>query len=63
MFSAQTLSYDVTSFEHGSDAELFVLDEDDLDSFVRTTESDKVLDGVEIYSRFIKALEHSDKLS
>ena len=63
VFSAQTPSYDGTSSEHESDAESFFLDEDDLDPFVRTTESDKVLDDEETYSRFPKTSDPSDKLT
>ena len=63
VFSAQIPSYDETSSEHESDVESLVLDEEDLDPFVRTTESDKVLDGAETYSRFSKASGPSDKLA
>ena len=63
VFSAQTPSYNGTSSEHDSDAESFVLDEDDLDPFVRTTESDKFIDVGETYTRFLKASEPSDKLA
>ena len=63
VFSAQTPSYDGTSSEHESEAEFFVLDEDDLDPFVRTTGSENFLDVAETYSRFSKASESSDKLT
>ena len=63
LFSAQNPSYGGTSSENESDAESFVLDEDDLDLFVRISESDKVLGVVETYPRISKASEPSDKLT
>ena len=63
VFSAQTPSYSGTNSEHESDVDSLVLDEEELDPFVRTTESDTVLDFAETYPRFSKASETSDKLA
>ena len=62
-FSAQTPIHDGTGSEHESDTELIVLDQDDLDPFVRIRESNKVLDVAETYQTFSKASEPSDKLT
>ena len=68
VFPAQTPSDDGTSSEHESDGELFVideddLDEDDLDPFVRSMESDKEPDVVETYSRSSEVSDPSDKFT
>ena len=63
VFSAQTPSYDEASSEHESDTELFALDGDDLDPFVRTRESDKVPEVAKTYSRILEASGTSDKFT
>ena len=63
VFSAQAPSYHGTSSVHESDTAFLVLDEDDLDPFVRTRDSDKVLNVAETNSRFSKASEPSDNFT
>ena len=62
VFSAPTPSYDGTNSEYESDIESLVLDQDDLDPFVRTGDSGEFQDVTEEYAENSRASEPSDKL-
>ena len=60
VFSTQTPSYEGNNSERETDFETFVLDQDDLDPFVRSTDSDEPLDVIEQHPDIPEVSESSD---